>query len=251
MPVTAAPIAILSALAEEQAGLLQHMQGARDVALAGRTVWCGSLWGQPVVLALSRIGKVAAATTATALIAHLGVNRVVFTGVAGGVGDCVQVGDVVVGTSYLQHDMDASPLFPRYEIPLYGQSVFAGDVDLCGALQMASDAALAGFRHQGRVPVVHRGLITSGDRFVNSAAEVAALVGQLRAAGHTPLAVEMEGAAVAQVCADYGVPFAAVRTISDRADDSAHRDFRTFVQEVASVYALGIVENMLRSLSKK
>ena len=250
MPVIAAPIAILSALAEEQAGLLQHMQGAHDVVLAGRTVWCGSLWGQPVVLALSRIGKVAAATTATALIAHLGVNRVVFTGVAGGVGDGVQVGDVVVGTSYLQHDMDASPLFPRYEIPLYGQSVFAGDVDLCGALQMASDAALAGFRHQGRVPVVHRGLIASGDRFVNSAAEVAALVGQLRAAGHTPLAVEMEGAAVAQVCADYGVPFAAVRTISDRADDTAHGDFCTFVQEVASVYALGIVENLLKTLPK-
>ena len=79
MPVTAAPIAILSALAEEQAGLLQHIQDVREVVLAGRTVWCGSLWGQPVVLALSRIGKVAAATTATALIAHLGVNRMVFT----------------------------------------------------------------------------------------------------------------------------------------------------------------------------
>ncbi|MBX9817858.1 MAG: 5'-methylthioadenosine/adenosylhomocysteine nucleosidase [Burkholderiaceae bacterium] len=250
MFVTTAPIAVLSALAEEQAGLLQRMQGARDVVLAGRRVWCGSLWGQPVVLALSRIGKVAAATTATALIAHLGVSRVVFTGVAGGVGDGVQVGDVVVGTSYLQHDMDASPLFPRYDIPLYGQAVFAGDVDLCGALQMACDAALVGIRHQGRAPVVHHGLIASGDRFVSSAAEVAALVGELRAAGHTPLAVEMEGAAVAQVCADYGVPFAAVRTISDRADDSAHRDFRTFVQEVASVYALRVIENLLKTLSK-
>lgn len=251
MPHIAAPIAILSALAEEQAGLLQHMQGARDVVVAGRTVWCGSLWGQPVVLALSRIGKVAAATTATALIAHLGVSRVFFTGVAGGVGDGVQVGDVVVGTSYVQHDMDASPLFPRYEIPLYGQALFAGDVGLCGALQMASDAALADIRHQGRAPVVHHGLIASGDRFVSGAAEVAGLVGQLRAAGYTPLAVEMEGAAVAQVCADYGVPFAAVRTISDRADDAAHRDFRTFVQEVASVYALKIIENLLKSLPKQ
>ncbi|MFM6992039.1 MAG: 5'-methylthioadenosine/adenosylhomocysteine nucleosidase, partial [Rhodoferax sp.] len=112
-----APIAILSALAEEQAGLLESLLEPVQVNHAGRTFWCGSLWGVPVVLALSRIGKVAAATTATALITHFGVRQVVFTGVAGGVGAGVRVGDVVVGTSYLQHDMDASPLFPRYEIP--------------------------------------------------------------------------------------------------------------------------------------
>ncbi|TAH13529.1 MAG: 5'-methylthioadenosine/adenosylhomocysteine nucleosidase [Curvibacter sp.] len=245
-----APIAILSALAEEQAGLLQHMQTPKEIVLAGRSVWRGLMWGQPVVLALSRIGKVAAATTATALIAHLGVSRIVFTGVAGGVGDGVLVGDVVVGTSYLQHDMDASPLFPRYEIPLYGQSVFAGDKAMCDALHAASAAALADMRHQGRVPAVHDGLIVSGDRFVNGAAEVDALLGALNTAGYLPLAVEMEGAAVAQVCADYAVPFAAVRTISDRADHTAHIDFSTFVRDVASVYARNIVENLLKSLSK-
>lgn len=246
-----APIAILSALAEEQAGLLQQMQSPRDVVLAGRRVWCGRLWGQPVVLALSRIGKVAAATTATALIAQLGVGRVVFTGVAGGVGEGVRVGDVVVGTSYLQHDMDASPLFPRYEVPLYGRAVFSGDESLCMALQTACRNALADLRHEGRPPSVHRGLIVSGDRFVNGAAEVGRLVEQLRVSGHAPLAVEMEGAAVAQVCADYGVPFAAVRTISDRADDAAHVDFSAFVQDVASVYAQQIVKSLLELLSKK
>lgn len=250
IPLNPAPIAILSALAEEQAGLIAWMESPRQVVHAGRTFCCGHLWGQPVVLALSRIGKVAAATTATALITHLGVDRVVFTGVAGGVGEGVQVGDVVVGTSYVQHDMDASPLFPRYEVPLYGRAVFAGDVDLCTALQAASVAALAGLRSQGRAPAVHRGLIASGDRFVNGAYEVATLVGQLAAAGRAPLAVEMEGAAVAQVCADYGVPFVAVRTISDRADDSAHVDFSSFVQDVASVYARLIIENLLKSLSK-
>lgn len=248
--VTPAPIAILSALAEEQAGLLEFLENPRQVDHAGRIFWCGSLWGQPVVLALSRIGKVAAATTATALIAHFGVGRVVFIGVAGGVGEGVQVGDVVVGTSYVQHDMDASPLFPRYEIPLYGQALFAGDAVLCGALRRATESALVGALHQGRAPKVHCGLIASGDRFVNGAAEVAALVGQLAAAGHTPLAVEMEGAAVAQVCVDYGVPFAAVRTISDRADDSAHLDFSQFVAEVASVYARKIIRALLESLSK-
>ncbi len=243
-----APIAILSALAEEQAGLLQHMQTPKEIVLAGRSVWSGRLWGQPVILALSRIGKVAAATTATALIAHLGVSRIFFTGVAGGVGDGVLVGDVVVGATYLQHDMDASPLFPRYEIPLYGQTVFAGDEAMCRALRVASAAALAGSRHLDRAPAVHNGLIVSGDRFVNGIAEVDVLVRTLKAAGYLPLAVEMEGAAVAQVCADYGVPFAAVRTISDRADHTAHTDFSTFVRDVASVYARGIVESLLKSL---
>ena len=68
------------------------------------------------------------------------------------------------------------------------------------------------------------------------------------AAGHDVLAVEMEGAAVAQVCHDYSVPFAAVRTISDRADDSAHADFASFIDEVASKYAQAIVARFLKTL---
>ena len=242
------PIAILSALAEEQDGLLAQMQQPREERYAGRSFWCGTLWGQPVVLALSRIGKVAAATTATALIAHLGVRQMVFTGVAGGVGEGVQVGDVVVGMSYLQHDMDASPLFPRYEIPLYGGATFLADAALSHALQSAAAQALTSLQHRGRHPAVHAGLILSGDRFVNGAAEVARLLAPLHAAGHVPLAVEMEGAAVAQVCADYGVPFVALRTISDRADDSAHIDFPVFVRNVASVYAQAMVRQWLCSL---
>jgi adenosylhomocysteine nucleosidase len=147
--------------------------------------------------------------------------------------------------------MDASPLFPRYEVPLYGRALFSGDESLCMALHAACRNALADVRHEGRPPSVHRGLIVSGDRFVNGAAEVSRLVEQLRASGHAPLAVEMEGAAVAQVCADYGVPFAAVRTISDRADDAAHVDFSAFVQDVASVYARQIVKSLLELLLKE
>ena len=69
----------------------------------------------------------------------------------------------------------------------------------------------------------------------------------LRHHGHEPLAVEMEGAAVAQVCHDYGLPFAAVRTISDRADDTAHVDFPVFVRDVASVYARRIIAEFVRT----
>jgi adenosylhomocysteine nucleosidase len=232
-------VAVLSALAEEQQGLLDQLAGPEDHVYAGRTFWTGSLQGQSVVLALSRIGKVAAATTAAALIERFKASHIVFTGVAGGVGEGVRVGDVVVGTGFVQHDMDASPLFPRYQIPLTGQTVFPGDPVLTAQLfQVCRTANLK----------VHQGLIASGDRFVNGAKEVAVLVQALRDAGHLPLAVEMEGAAVAQVCSDHGIPFAAVRTISDRADDTAHVDFPRFVNEVASVYAVKIVTALLKSL---
>jgi adenosylhomocysteine nucleosidase len=243
------PLAILSALAEEQAGLMVQLQGAHCVTHAGRDFWQGQLGGVPVVLALSRIGKVAAATTSVVLVERFAAKAIVFTGVAGGVGARVQVGDVVVGTGYVQHDMDASPLFPRYQIPLTGQTTYAADAALARALVFACAVGLQGLAHAGRKPLIHQGLIASGDRFVNGLAETRSLVDALRSHGHEPLAVEMEGAAVAQVCHDYGLPFAAVRTISDCADDSAHVDFPVFVREVASVYAQRIITELVRAVA--
>lgn len=235
------PTAILSAVAAEQRGLIDELSKARCVRHAGRDFWLGELHGRAVVLALSRIGKVAAATTATTLIERFQVQRLVFTGVAGGLGAAVQVGDVVVGSHFLQHDLDASPLFPRFEVPLYGCARFSGDPDLTQQLLQAASVALPvlqGPRPQARL---HHGLIVTGDRFVASAAESRALCQALPDA----LAVEMEGAAVAQVCHDYALPFAAVRTISDRADDDAHQDFHTFVRQVACAYTRAIIVALL------
>ena len=238
------PTAILSALSQEQHGLIALLQQPQKVTHAGRDFWQGDLHGQPVVLGLSKIGKVAAATTSAALIERFGVGRIVFTGVAGGLGAGVNVGDVVVATDFVQHDMDASPLFARYEVPLYGQTRFASDAALSALLFQAAGSALAS---AVGVPGarVHQGLIASGDRFVSGADESAALRAALAHAGHEVLAVEMEGAAVAQVCHDYGIAFAAVRTISDRADDSAHVDFPSFVDQVASRYARAMIEQLL------
>lgn len=255
--------AILSALPEEQAGLSSALQAPERVVHAGRTFHCGTLEGQDVVLALSGIGKVAAATTATALIERFGAARIVFTGVAGGLGDGVQVGDVVVAHDYLQHDMDASPLFPRWELPGYGRARLACDPHLTGLLSAAVDSCLqaldpdldAGLgtlagsgERAARAPRRHTGLVASGDLFVSTATGAQALCDALRAASHDVLAVEMEGAAVAQVCADYRVPFAAVRTISDRADDTAHVDFARFVETVAARYADRIIRRVLQML---
>jgi adenosylhomocysteine nucleosidase len=235
-------IAIVGAMHEELRALLDAMPDERPVLRAGREFWFGHLAGHEVVVVLSRIGKVAAATTATLLLSEFAVSRLVFTGTAGGLAPGVNVGDVVVADTLLQHDMDASPLFPRHEVPLYGRDRFATDAAMSHQLAEASRAVLDGFgAAQARV---HRGLVVSGDRFVSEKAENDALCARLPEA----LAVEMEGAALAQVCHDFGVPFAVVRTVSDRADDSAHVDFNRFVAEVASRYTLAIVTRWLTSL---
>ncbi len=247
-----ATTAILSALAEEQHGLIEHLGGARRVQRAGRDYWLGTLQGQDVVLALSRIGKVAAATTATTLIEAFDARRIVFTGVAGGLGADVHIGDLVVATGFVQHDMDASPLFPRFEIPLYGQSTFPCDAQLSGLLAQACSQSLdrpPGRDASLRRPCLHRGLIVSGDQFVATAQSAAALQSALRGVALEPLAVEMEGAAVAQVCHDYGIAFAAVRTISDRSDEDSATNFQHFVTHVASHYARSIVEQLMPLLA--
>lgn len=235
-------LAIVGAMQQELAALQPHLEGARTERLGGRSFHCGRLAGREVVLVLSGIGKVAAAATAALLIDRLGARALLFTGVAGGLGAGVRVGDVVVAQELLQHDLDASPLFPRWEVPLTGRSRFAADPALATTLLAACDEVLAaprpGLAALGlHAPRRHAGLVVSGDRFVSSAAESAALRGALPDA----LAVEMEGAAMAQVCADFGCPLAVLRTVSDRADDQAHVDFGRFVAEVASGYSRDIV----------
>ncbi|MDR2852922.1 MAG: 5'-methylthioadenosine/adenosylhomocysteine nucleosidase [Burkholderiaceae bacterium] len=248
------PIGIVGALRQELAAVLDRMPDERRQCAGGREFWAGHWHGHEVVAVLSRVGKVAAATTATALIERFNVNRIIFTGAAGGLGAGVRVGDVVVARRFVQHDMDASPLFPRHEVPLYGRACFDTDPALSAALAEAARAvlacpdealgahALAGF--DLRAPRVHTGLVASGDRFIATAVESAAL----RQALPNALAVEMEGAAVAQVCHDYGVPFAALRTISDRADADAHTDFMHFIDQVASRYSVAVLENYFKNL---
>lgn len=250
----AAPVAIVAAMQEELGALLAAMPDERRVRVAGRDFWVGHLQGQSVVAVLSRIGKVAAATTATVLLERFGVRAIVFTGVAGGLAPQVRVGDVVVATRLLQHDLDASPIFPRYEVPLTGHARFAADTAISDALAATAErllgdpVALLGQKVVDdfglQAPRVHRGLVVSGDRFIARAADSEALRHDLPDA----LACEMEGAAVAQVCHDFRVPFAAVRTISDRADDQAHTDFLRFVAAVASRYSLALIEAWLAEL---
>src|ERR1700739_2474396 len=197
-------LGIISALAEEQQGLIEAMQGPYKLMHGMREYTVGKLWEIDSVCVLSRIGKVAAAMTAATLVEKFQVTHIIFTGVAGSADPGVRVGDMVVAESLIQHDMDASPLFPRFEVPLTGLSHFQSDRNLSvrlaeaakqfAATQLASvinEAAMHEFGlHQ---PQLHRGLIGSGDQFIGKRVQIMRLKEDLPEL----LAVEMEGAAVA------------------------------------------------------
>lgn len=255
-------IAIVSAMHEELAALLAEVPDGRTVRRARRDFRIGQLDGHEVVMVLSGVGKVAAAATAVLLGAEFGVELAVFTGTAGGLHDDSRIGDVIVASELMQHDLDASPLAPRYEVPFTGVSRFATDARLSAALAGAARAVFAGsppdtandetWQHALAsfgidAPRVHEGLVISGDRFVSTAAENA----DLRARLPDALAVEMEGAALAQVCHDMALPFAVVRTISDRADGSAPVDFARFMGEVASRYTVAVVRRFLAAVDSR
>jgi adenosylhomocysteine nucleosidase len=241
-------LGIISALQEEQEGLVQAMEGPATVAYGMRDYTVGQLWGIDAVCVLSRIGKVAAAMTATILVEKFGVSHILFTGVAGSGDVGVHVGDIVIGESLVQHDMDASPLFPPFEVPLTGIAHFLSDAGMSAQLAGAAfdfvdgdflEVIGAEDRRDFRLerPRIHRGLIASGDQFVSSRDHI----GSLNVSHPGLLAVEMEGAAVAQVCFELGIPFAVMRTISDNANENAATDFMRFVKSVAARYAFHIV----------
>ena len=251
-------LGIISALYEEQLGLVEAMQGPAKLIHGMREYWAGTLWEIDAVCVLSRIGKVAAAMTATTLVEKFGVTHILFTGVAGAGDKTVQVGDIVVAEALVQHDMDASPLFPRFEVPLTGLTHFEPDLQLSLRLPRAAhdfleqdlnSAISEGERREFRLaqPRVHRGLVASGDQFMRERLRLNALNEALPGL----VAVEMEGAAVAQVCYELGVPCAVIRTVSDNANENAATDFMRFVKSVAAQYAFHITRRVCRDLASR
>jgi len=231
------PIGVLVAMPQEGRALVEAMDLDETIEHGRRSFLVGSLWGVPVVVVVARCGKVAAATTATELIVRFGVGSVICTGVAGGTGPGVSVGDVVVADSLVQHDLDARPLWPRHTVPLLETGVFKTDPVLSDRIQAAARAHARG----GTGGSIHRGLIASGDRFIHGPDMARAILEMLP----KTLAVEMEGAAVAQVCFEYAVPCAVFRTISDRADIDAASEFGESLGTFAASHTLGILSGVL------
>ncbi|SMB92667.1 5'-methylthioadenosine/adenosylhomocysteine nucleosidase [Deinococcus hopiensis] len=226
-------LAIMGAMDEEIELLLAELQERETLERPGVTLYRGVLEGVPVLLTKGGIGKVNAAMTATHLL-HAGATRVIFTGVAGGVHPNLRVGDIVVSTDLVQHDVDVTALN-------YAPGTIPGETPCWAADEHLRAVALEAAREVEGVQTVE-GRVASGDQFIASSEGVQRLWTEFSAS-----CAEMEGAAVAQVCAKAGVPFVVIRSVSDTADHSANVDYRTFMPLVAR-HAKQVVRGMLTRL---
>lgn len=221
-------------MTEELEALLENLQNKQTTQHGPFTLHTGKLEGQDILLAQCGIGKVNAAALTQLLILQK-VDKIIFTGVAGAVDSSLKVGDIVISTDTMQHDSDVRALgYKLGEVP--GETLtWQADEAL---QRLAFDAAKT---IQGIS--VMKGRVLSGDQFIASADKVKELREVFDGA-----CAEMEGAAVAQVCSKWQIPFVVIRSISDSADHSANVDFREFTK-IAASHAKQVVRGMLRKLA--
>ena len=245
----------MAAMPKEVDGLVAAMGDSVSITrLAMRDFYLGEIAGCPCIVVLSRIGKVAAATTTTLLIENFKATSIIFAGLAGGLHPRVRVGDIVIASHLMQHDLDARPLFDRYEVPLLGTNRFIPDPDISASLlrhaqtYLLEQSKIDATREtaiRNRESFAHQGLIVTGDVFVSDLERSRDIQGPLPDA----LCVEMEGAAMAQVCYEFGIPFAVMRVISDHADHDADTHFVDFLEKKASLYTCGVLLKFVKNIS--
>ena len=228
------PTGIIGAMREEIELLTADLTHGRTQRVMGFDFHTGVLDDQPVIMMQCGIGKVNAAMGTVALLSQ-GVSRVIFTGVAGALHPDLQPGDMVVSTDCVQHDVDVTPL--GYEPGLIPDELLAWPADpTLRSLAFEAARTVSGVRTM-------EGRIASGDQFIASP-ERGAWIRQTFSAA----CAEMEGAAVAQVCARWGVPFVVIRSMSDTADHDANVDYRQLMPVVAR-HAKQVVRAMLTRLN--
>ena len=244
-------IGIMAAMAEELECYIKENSHVTRHLVAGREYYELEVNAKPAIVVLSGIGKVAAASTATTLIHKFGVAKILFTGVAGSISSEAGIGDIVIAKNLAQHDLDASPFFPKYEIPILGETL----IEACATEREHTEQACRSFLSKIdsyvdrkdledlglSLPKLVVGDIASGDQFIKSKEQSDSILEGLPSI----VAVEMEGAAVAQVCFENAIPFCVVRTISDAANHEALVDFPRFIQKVSSRYSYGILKELL------
>ena len=237
------PLGIVSAMPEETGSLGLALDREDIVEAAGFHFRRGRIDGHPVLLAEAGVGKVATAVVGSLLLDRFGCRGLVFSGVAGGLDPDLAIGDIVIADELIQHDYGAvtggriKPFRPG--TPPIGEPELPPPFLLEAALRQAIAARIAGYalppfaagdgKRPGRVLL---GRVLSGDQFVNCAA--------MRDRLHANFggqAVEMEGAALAQVAERFGVPCVVVRCLSDLAGGESHVDFATFLPAAAQAAA--------------
>lgn len=227
-------IGIIGAMDEEIQHILDAMKDYQERKKAGITFYIGSFNAYDIVLCKSGVGKVNASVCTQVLIDEFAATNIIFTGVAGAVNPELKIGDIVVSTDCVQHDMDVRALgFNLGEIPYSEVSVFKADEKLVNLAISASKEIVEGKK-------IVSGRILSGDQFIADREKVKFLHEELDG-----YCTEMEGAAVGQVCSMNSIPFVIIRSMSDQADGSAEVNFLEFTK-LASKNSFEIVNEMIK-----
>lgn len=229
-------IGIIGAMAEEVSELKASLQDAKVTKIARMEFCEGSFGNTDVVVVQSGIGKVNAAACAQILINHFGVTHVMNTGVAGSLNAKIDIGDIVVSTDAMYHDVDATIFgYAKGEVPQVGTASFVAD-------EMLRKAAVEAVKEAAPDIHVFEGRVVSGDQFISSR-EVKNHIRDTFQGDCT----EMEGAAIAQVAYINEVPFVIIRAISDKADDSGQEAYDVF-EKKAAMHCAHVVEYMISHL---
>lgn len=225
-------IAILGAMREEIEPILEKIGSYQQNEYAGNIFYEASYEGHELVIAYSKIGKVFSAITASVMCERYGAQRLLFTGVAGGISKTLQIGDLIMASALCQHDVDITAFGHPYGFIPEGSVMIESDSKLRFlAMEVAKSLDIT----------LKEGVIATGDQFVASAERKAWIEQTFKAD-----ALEMEGASVACVCSNFGVPFFVLRAISDTADGDAGEDFDTFLKSSASISAKFVLEMVKR-----
>lgn len=226
-------IAILGAMNEEITPILERVGDYETINYANNSFYKANYKGKDLIIAYSKIGKVNSSLTATLLIEKFGAKTLLFSGVAGALNENLKIGELIYATSLAQHDLDITAFgHPYGYVP--GIEIFTKTDEGLNALALKI-AQKRGLKLTG-------GIIATGDQFVCSSEKKSWIKAMFKAD-----AVEMEGASVAQVCAQLNVPFFVLRAISDEANGSAEFDFDEFLHSSAKIsadFVLEMVENL-------
>ena len=227
---------IIGAMEIEVAQLKTDMSVEREIRKAGMDFCEGILHGRSVVIVRSGIGKVNAAVCAQILIDEFQVDTVINTGIAGSLDARINIGDIVISTDVVHHDMDAVNFgYEPGQIPQMDVFSFEADKDIADLAEKVC--------HEVNPEIdVFRGRVVSGDQFIADKAVKERISGLFHG-----LCTEMEGAAIAQVAYLNNVPFVIIRAISDKADDSASVDYPTF-EKKAVEHSVRLIEGLAMNL---
>ncbi|WP_118986795.1 5'-methylthioadenosine/S-adenosylhomocysteine nucleosidase [Photorhabdus sp. CRCIA-P01] len=229
-------VGVIGAMEQEVTLLRDQIEDRQTLSRGGCEIYTGKLNGVEIALLKSGIGKVSAAIGTTLLLEHCQPDVIINTGSAGGLDPKLQIGDIVVSSEVRYHDAD---------VTAFGYK--PGQMAQCPPAFLADDPLIDLAEkciHSLNLNAV-RGLICSGDAFINGAEPLA----RIRATFPQVTAVEMEAAAIGHVCHQYNTPFVVVRAISDVADKESHISFDEFIAVAARQSTL-MVNAMLTTLSK-